>query len=206
MDIEKRVREIANNKGIRLSDLASKLGVSQSNIIKSLRKNPTLNTLKDIALALGVRVVDIIDTQRIATDGFAVINGRTYAISKPISDVVQVPVYNFYPVLKAEVSKFSVVATQENRDNSICGYVESMLFFNLTYNAVDKVFMLTLCYGKGKVETFRYSIYEYGDGEKWDIVSLIEIYHDIEGHVPYVLGEEDSKLTQVDVDRAVASK
>lgn len=205
MTIEERVRQIAHVKGIKMSELAKRVGITQSNLIASIRKNPRISTLEDIALALSVRVADIVDVQKSKTEGLVIIEGKTYTLSKPMPDIVQVPVYNYYPTLKADIDKFILIAVNGNYDMSICGYVETMEFFNISYNAVDKVFMLTLCYGKVTFETYRYDIYSYGDGDKWDIPSLNEIYNDIEGRVPFVQEQKDN-ITQEDVDRAAEGK
>lgn len=205
MTIEERVRQIAHVKGIKMSELAKRVGITQSNLIVSIRKNPRISTLEDIALALSVRVADIVDVQKSKTEGLVIIEGKTYTLSKPMPDIVQVPVYNYYPTLKADIDKFILSAVNGNNDMSICGYVETMEFFNLSYNAEDKVFILTLCYGKGTIETYRYDIYSYGDGDKWDISSLNKIYNDIEGHVPFEQEQKDN-ITQEDVDRAAEGK
>ena len=74
--MENRVKEICKSKGLRMSDLAERVGMSQSNLSTTLRRNPKLSTLKDIADALGIRVSDIIDPQRATSEaGVVIING-----------------------------------------------------------------------------------------------------------------------------------
>ena len=51
-----RIKEIAKSKGLTLTEIAEKLGVSLSN---SINGNPTVETLQKIADALGVHVSDL---------------------------------------------------------------------------------------------------------------------------------------------------
>lgn len=56
-----RIKELISNKGITLKDLAIMSGISQSNLTNYLKGNisPTLDTLKKIANALNVEIVDL---------------------------------------------------------------------------------------------------------------------------------------------------
>ena len=71
--MENGVKEICKSKGLRMSDLAERVGMAQSNLSTTLRRNPKLSTLKDIADALGIRVSDIIDPQRATSEAGVVI-------------------------------------------------------------------------------------------------------------------------------------
>ena len=56
---ELRVSELMKEKGLKMSDLATSLGVDQSNLTKSLKTNPTLSRLQAIADFLGVSVPEL---------------------------------------------------------------------------------------------------------------------------------------------------
>lgn len=56
---ELRVVELMKEKGLKMSDLATSLGVDQSNLTKSLKSNPTLSRLQAIADFLGVSVPEL---------------------------------------------------------------------------------------------------------------------------------------------------
>ena len=88
--MESRIRELVKAKGLRMSDLANRCGMTQSNLISSIRSNPKLSTLELIAEALGIKVSDIIDPERAINEmGIVVIDGQTYVLSKPSPKVVQ---------------------------------------------------------------------------------------------------------------------
>lgn len=58
-----RVREIRIKKGLSIRDLANLSAVSKSGIekVEGPSPNPHIGTLYKIALALGVRIADLID-------------------------------------------------------------------------------------------------------------------------------------------------
>lgn len=62
-----RVKEIAKSKGITITELAEKLGVTQVTLSRTLSGNPTLNTLIKIASILGVDVRDLIEPTQEST-------------------------------------------------------------------------------------------------------------------------------------------
>lgn len=54
-----RIKEIAKSKGLTLTEIAEKLGVSKVSLSNSINGNPTVETLQKIADALGVHVSDL---------------------------------------------------------------------------------------------------------------------------------------------------
>ena len=54
-----RVKELMKERGMKMSDLAIKLNVNQSNLTKCLDGNPTLSRLSDIAEALDVSIQEL---------------------------------------------------------------------------------------------------------------------------------------------------
>ena len=48
-DIEKNLREIARAKGLKLSDIAARMGTTVSNLLSSVKGNPTVSKIQDIA-------------------------------------------------------------------------------------------------------------------------------------------------------------
>ena len=199
MSIEERVRQLCKIKGIRMSELAKRVDVTQSNLVASLRNNPRFKLLEDIAFALSVRVADILEQHR--TDGIAIINGETFAVSKPHADVVQVPHYKDYVLLKNDIEKFVLHSVKHKEEGALCGYVEMLELFTLFYDKDKQSFNLTLCYGKGLVYTNSFPCLDYvfkGEIVKKDIIR--DIFCDIEGVVPTKLGVEGN-ITQADIDK-----
>ena len=76
--MELRIKDLLQEQGLRMSDLADRLGTNQSNLTKSLAKNPTLSTLEDVAKALKVEMHELF-TPNIPSrpTGIAVVGGRT---------------------------------------------------------------------------------------------------------------------------------
>jgi transcriptional regulator with XRE-family HTH domain len=57
-----RVREVIKEKGRRINDVAQEMGVaseSLSRIVSGVNSNPKIDTLQQIASALGVEVIDL---------------------------------------------------------------------------------------------------------------------------------------------------
>ena len=76
MDIGEKIKKIRKESGITQKQLAQKLGVSQAAIVQfeSEKSNPKIDTLKKIADALNVSVMDFLDTDdsitEIGEDGY----------------------------------------------------------------------------------------------------------------------------------------
>ena len=204
MSIENRVKQLAKTRGLKMAALADKVGMSPSNLLASIRKNPRLSTLEEIAFALNVSVSDLVDTKKAPPEGITFINGETYVISKPSENIVRVPHYNEYVDLRKDIKKFVKKSIAVDEDGAICGYVEMMEMFSLLYDSANKTFSLSLCYGNGKTYASLYPCLEYGDGDVWDENEVImSILEDIEGYVPAQIGLNREGLTQEDIDRAV---
>jgi transcriptional regulator with XRE-family HTH domain len=56
-----RVKEICKSKGLRMEDLAQKLGITQSALSHSLLRNTTIDNLERIADVLQVSVADLFE-------------------------------------------------------------------------------------------------------------------------------------------------
>lgn len=192
--MENRVKEICKSKGLRMSDLAERVGMSQSNLSTTLRRNPKLSTLKDIADALGIRVSDIIDPQRATSEaGVVIINGETYVLSKPSLEVVQIPSFKDYSVLRATVKEFVFKSIKGSKNDAVCGLVETFELFNLHFDAEAERFHLTLCYGGGLIHTSSYDKLEYTSDDEWKADEVYQnIINDIEGLVLCKFGHKTS--------------
>ena len=196
--MENRIKAILKAKGLRMADLANRIGMGQSNLVASLRNNPKLSTLEDICQALGVEMVELFGGKAEKGDGVVILNGETYMISKPTARTVQLPSYADYSILRNDIKRFVKTSIKEQVVGSICGMVEDYEFFTLNYdrdNSRDadetlyEKFILTICFGNKQTWTRQYDRLEYSeDGNlKWDIPMLItDVINDIEG---YVLGQ-----------------
>ena len=193
-DIEKNLREIAKAKGLKLSDIAARMGTTVSNLLTSVKGNPTVSKIQDIAEALGVGVSDLLTLRPESAQGLVVIDGKTWQIARPSDAVVQIPTYNCYDVLRGDVRVFIARAVEGKDTVSMSGIVETMELFCLLYDGYNGVFHLSLCYGGGKTMTLSYDRLEFCDASKdvdggvWDVGQVTEeIINDLEGAVPAML-------------------
>ncbi len=67
-----KVQSICKEKGITLHDLATELSITYQSLYESLKGNPTLKRLTDIANALDVDITELFDSHKnkVSTDCF----------------------------------------------------------------------------------------------------------------------------------------
>lgn len=193
MNIEQNLREICRRKGLRLSDVADRVGAGQSNLINSVKGNPKLSTLQDIADALNISVSELLTMRPNSAEGLVIIDGQTYQLSKPAAATVQLPSFASYDRLREEIKTFIKKCVEGSESESKMGLVETMEVFSLVYDSNAAKFYLSLCYADGKTITIAYDKYEYCNWDKskreekasWDLACITEeIINDIEGCVP----------------------
>ena len=194
-DIEKNLREIARAKGLKLSDIAARMGTTVSNLLTSVKGNPTVSKIQDIAEALGVSMSDLLTLRPEAALGLVVIDGKTWQLARPSNAVVQIPTYNRYDVLRGDVRRFIAKAAEKGENECLMGVVETMEFFCLLHDPCNEMFHLSLCYGEGQTKTYPYDKMEYcswkDDVAVWDVQQVTEeIIGDLEGAVPAMLRQE----------------
>ena len=191
-NIEQNLRELIKAKGLKLSDIADRMGTTVSNLLSSVKGNPTVSKLEDIASALNVSVSKLLTMRPDSAQGLVIIGGQTYQLNKPSSSTVQIPSYDHYDALREEIKEFVQKSIDGAETVSKMGVVETMEFFSLVYDHNNEVFILSLCYADGKVFTTTYDKLEFceyvktesDDDARWDIAQVTEeIINDIEGVV-----------------------
>ena len=199
INVEENLREICRRKGLRLSDVADRVGAGQSNLINSVKGNPKLSTLQDIADALSISVFELLTMRPNAAEGIVIIGGQTFQLSKPVASTVQLPAFDRYDALRVEIKEFVKKAIDGAETVSKMGLLETMEVFSLVYDPNAAKFYLSLCYADGKIYTLTYDKFEYcdwkdGDTEetvKWTLADITtDIINDIEGVVPSKLQAE----------------
>lgn len=197
--IEKKLKEICHQKGLSLTDVANRMGTSPSNLLSSVKGNPTISKVQDIANALQVSVSELLTGHPNKAQGIAFIDGKAYQLCSPAFFTVQLPSYNRYDNLREEIKVFIKKCIEGTESASIMGLVETMEVFSLLYDPDNAKFFLSLCYANGKTLTISYDKYEYCNWDKnkeeddahWDVASITEeIINDIEGYVPTKLHED----------------
>ena len=194
-NIEQNLREIAKAKGLRLSDIADRMGTTVSNLLTSVKGNPTISKIQDIAEALGVGVSDLLTLRPESASGLVVLDGKTWQLARPSNAVVQIPTYNRYDVLRGDVMRFIAKVSEEGENECLMGVVETMEFFCLLHDPFNEIFHLSLCYADGKTMTIPFDKMEFcawkGEVAVWDVEQVTEeIINDLEGAVPERLREE----------------
>ena len=193
MDIEQNLREICKRKGLKLSDIAERIGTGQSNLITSLKGNPTISKLEDVAAALQVSVAELLTMRPKSSEGIVIIGGQTFQLSKPAASTVQLPAFDRYDTLRDEIREFVKKAVECAETVSKMGLLETMEVFSLVYDPNAAKFYLSLCYADGKIYTLTYDKFEYcnwkdGDNDEtvnWMLADITtDIINDIEGVVP----------------------
>ena len=83
-----RVKEILKQQGIKMYQLADKIGIAPESLTRALQKNPQYSTLKAIANALGMQVRDLFKKKEesIKMRGIVDVNGEIVHINN-IEDV-----------------------------------------------------------------------------------------------------------------------
>lgn len=192
INIEQNLREICKRKGLKLSDIADRMGAGQSNLITSLKGNPTISKLEDVAAALQVSVAELLTMRPDSAQGLVIIDGQTYQISKPATATVQLPSFTRYDTLREEIKNFIKKCVDISEPASKMGIVETMEVFSLVYDPAASKFLLSLCYADGKTLTNIYDKFEFCDWKKgdseddatWNLADVTEeIINDIEGWV-----------------------
>ena len=197
--------ELLRKQGLRISDLADKMGTDQSNLKKSLANNPKLSTLQDVAKALGVDIHELFTGDRPSRPaGIAVIGGKTYGIAE-MGSVVQLPSYADYSILRKDVKAFVQKSVKEAQSNAFGAFVHSFEFFSLVYDDKTGVFILALYYGANQAKTFFFDKMEYAEWKNgmdaepdWnleelakDIISTIEGYVSSQSEEPSAIDENE---------------
>jgi transcriptional regulator with XRE-family HTH domain len=59
-----RIKEILKEKGMKMQELADRLGIHRTNLSTSLSGNPTLSRLEEIASILEVNVADLFVSEK----------------------------------------------------------------------------------------------------------------------------------------------
>lgn len=198
INIEQNLREICKRKGLKLSDIADRIGTGQSNLITSLKGNPTISKLEAVAAALQVSLAELLTMRPEKAQGVVMIDGQVYQVSRPSANVVQLPVYERYSDFREDIKEFVSNSIESEENRSLIAMLETFEVFCLCYDARNNFFSVSLCYSDGKTMTFLYDKLEYcnwrdNDTEetvRWDINAITkELITDIEESVPQKLEE-----------------
>jgi transcriptional regulator with XRE-family HTH domain len=74
-----RIKEIAQQKGMKLKDVKDKLGITASALSQNIAGRASIERLNDIAKILGVPIYDLFEKSNIT--GFIEYNGTVHKVS-----------------------------------------------------------------------------------------------------------------------------
>ena len=81
LNMEEKIQQILKEKGMRMANLAAKLGVNQSNLSKKLKNDPKVSLIERIASALDVPVSTFFPDQHLADQaGVLDMGGKRFVI------------------------------------------------------------------------------------------------------------------------------
>ena len=128
------LKDICRQKGLSLTDVANRMGTSPSNLLSSVKGNPTISKLQDIADALQVSVAELLTNRPESALGLVIIDGQTYQLAKPATSAVQVPIYRRYDVLRSDLKHFIKAAVYGDESTSKMGMLDTIEYFSLVYD------------------------------------------------------------------------
>ena len=182
-----RIKEILKERGMKMTELAAKVGIDQSNLTKSLDGNPTLSRLEEIAKALGLPVRELLpDAPPVSPAGVLDIGGRRFALV-PMPEMAETKADTLPDApemtpeaLKKEICNLVQQGSSSNNQQAFCG---SLLGHRIVvlYDEACKVYMWLLWHNDGKVSCHGYTRYfdiDEGDVRRtmeWDGDTLADI-------------------------------
>lgn len=164
-----RVLEICKQRGTSLGELAEKIGVSQSNLSASLKKNPTLNTLQTVANNLNVELTELFEQPKRRLSGYLEVDGVVKKISGPI-DILPIvgtfgiTSYSNFKVCKKDLRTFIRKRIDNmNEVASFAAILNGSTLVNVAYTPEDDYgkFILSEYTNGEEVFSCLYDLYEY---------------------------------------------
>ena len=192
-----RIKELLREQGLRMSDLADRIGTDPSNLKKSLANNPKLSTLQDVAKALNVKIHELFTPNLPSRpNGVAVIGGRSFALVE-MPCIVQIPLYSNYSALRKDIEGFIRRSVSNEKTNAFGAIVDGYEFISLVYDQGEKKFILTLYYEDMQTQTFFFDLMEFAEWKEgddkapvWNLDDLCDqIISDVENVVPFEFNE-----------------
>ena len=193
INIEQNLKDICRQKGFTLSDVAFRIGTNPSNLLSSIKGNPTIARLQNIADAINISLSELLSNRPEHALGIAIIGGQVYQLTRPAPNTVQLPYFDRFDTLRKEVATFIKKAIKSEDAVSKVGLLETAELFSLIYDPLSAKFFLSHCFADGKTDTLTYDKLEFAnwvdcqdaDEPDWDVKSVTEeILNDIEGFVP----------------------
>ena len=149
------INEILKGKGMRMADLAKKIKIDQSNLSTSLKGNPKLSTLMDVASALGVEVRELFPETKPSFTAGTLQMGERHFVLVPV-DVPEKPYFFHSGRFYKEVEGFVLRCLQNRKTISLSGLYQEIYPFALLYDGESGRLFLSFC---PEGEDYRTTVY-----------------------------------------------
>ena len=204
-DMNLRIEELSKQRGMRMSDLAAKMGVNQANLASSLKGNPTVSRLEAVANVLGVGIADLFAKPSVCNNdvqGYLECRDTINKVSciddllsaeASIPGMVNVPLYSDIRTLRKQVKDFihNCIKREENV-TFMAGRIDHRELFHLCWDDESQKFLLTIM---SRNAIYSFDMLEYGDPDDgFDIDGPM-------GLVQMLLNDLESSLESPDDDR-----
>lgn len=182
-DMEEKILQILKEKGMRMSGLAAKLGVDQSNLSKKLKNDPKVSLIESIASALDVPVSTFFPDQFPAEPaGVLNMGGKRFALV-PLPEVMKqeskpsLEAPDLSPeALQEKIYSLAKQCSIDGKKRAVYGFLVGHLVVVL-YDAASKRFLLLFWETDGHVLLRDYpsSFGEGGEVQGWETIQLAEL-------------------------------
>ena len=178
-----KVKQILKEKGMRMTELAAKLGVDQSNLSKSLEGNPTLSRLEEIAKVVGVPVRELLpDAPPTKPAGVLTMGDKRFALVSlpdecPSTPVIPPDALNFTPdALKEKICILVRQCNHDGRTRALFGFLSGRPIVVL-YDGASERYLTLVWDDDGEVSHLDYPRYVTDDEDagEWDERQLAEL-------------------------------
>lgn len=185
--MKNRVIEICKQRGISLSELASQIGIKQSNLSKSLKGNPTIGTLEDIAKCLNVKIYELFEENESNVKGYLEVGNEIRKINGvkdllPITGSFGIPTYVSPRECKKRLHIY-IKKKPSGSNDSFAAILDGRILFNIFRKKEfcedeieNYILYLTLHKIDATPRTLEFDYLEYTNGDgKIDYVLLLTV-------------------------------
>lgn len=191
---ELRVKELLEQKGIRMKDFASNIGIERETLTRTLKGNPRYDTLKAIADGLSLTVPELFVSygnniqKKQSINGFIEIDDVVYSVkcgeqylnlADEIDGIVHIPSHSNYGFYEGAVRGFCTRSISDGKSGVTMMRYGINEVFTLSYDAESQKFSLTLCIGNGDLKFRQFDIIEYQIGDTLSHESINELAQEI---------------------------
>ena len=176
--MEEKVLQILKEKGMRMSNLAAKLGVDQSNLSKKLKNDPKVSLIERIATALDVPVSTFFPDQHLADQvGVLDMGGKRFALVPLPEEAAEKSGTSPEPddltteTLQHRIYSMALQCSKDGKTRAIYGFLVGHLVVVL-HDSESKRYICLLWYSDGSVTYNDYPSREY---KGWESIQLAEL-------------------------------